>query len=368
MDRSFVLERHFAKYEHTLEVMLSSSDCEPISARELFAMAGRPTDELLDLTLSYTEARGSARLREAVSQWYPGTTPDDVLVVNAPQEAVYWAMHALVGPGDRVVVQTPCYQSLRDVPHARGAEVVEWPVVPSGDGFAIDFDRLEALLADRTALLVTNFPHNPTGVCPTQAEWIALRSLIERSGTRWFNDEMYRGLARDDASEPPAAASEIAGAMSLWGLSKSLNLPGLRLGWLVCRDRAVLAAIERMKDWTSICSNALSERCAEVALEIAPALFAANRARLFRNEAALAEFLAERPGRLGWSPPAAGPVSFARVHGMTATELATRARESASALLVPSSLFGLPDDHVRLGLGRARFDRWLDCLGRALEP
>ncbi len=366
MDRAFVLERHFAKYEHTLEVMLSSSDCEPITARELFSMAGRSADEIVDLTLSYTEARGSARLRDAVSRWYPGTTADDVLVVNAPQEAVFWAMHALVKPGDRVVVQTPCYQSLRDVPRERGADVVEWPVVPSGDGFTVDFDRLEALLSDPTALLVTNFPHNPTGVCPTREEWTALTLLVEKTGVRWFNDEMYRGLARDDAREPPPAATAISGAMSLWGLSKSLNLPGLRLGWLVCRDHTVLAAIERMKDWTSICSNALSERCAEVALEVAPELFASNRARLFRNEAALAEFLAERPGKLVWQPPSAGPVSLARVLGTTATELATRARERASALLVPSSLFDLPDTHVRFGLGRARFDRWLASLDAAL--
>jgi aspartate/methionine/tyrosine aminotransferase len=366
MDRPFVLERHFAQYEHALGVMLSSSDCEPITARELLGMAGRSPDELLDLTLSYTEARGAERLRRAVSRWYPGTSADDVLVVNAPQEAVYWAMHALVRPGDRVVVQTPCYQSLRDVPRERGAEVIEWPVVPSGDSFAIDFDRLEALLTEPTALLVTNFPHNPTGVCPTQDEWIALAFLVERSGVRWFNDEMYRGLARDDQRELPSAATEIAGAMSLWGLSKSLNLPGLRLGWLVCRDRPVLAEIERMKDWTSICSNALSERCAEVALEVGPALFTANRARIAENEAALGRFLADRPGAVTWTAPTAGPVSLARVHGMTATELATRARDRASALLVPSSLFDLPDTHVRFGLGRAHFDRWLASLDRAL--
>lgn len=368
MERPFVLERHFARYEHALEVMMSSSDCEPMTASALFALAGRTPAELLDLPLGYTETRGSARLRGAVSRHYPGTTAEDVLVVNAPQEAIYWALHALVRPGDRVVVQTPCYQSLRDVPRERGAEVIEWPVLQAGTGFAIDLDRLEALLARRPALAVTSFPHNPTGIHPSREQWTALTTLLERSGARWFNDEMYRGLARDDVQELPAAATEIPGAVSLWGLSKSLNLPGLRLGWLVCRDRGLLATIEQRKDWTSICSNALSERCAEVALEVAPMLFRANRERIAENEAALARFLAERPGALAWSPPHAGPVSLARVEGRPASELAARARDRASALLVPSSLFDLPDTFVRLGLGRARFDRWLAGLERALGP
>lgn len=367
MDRPFVLERFFARYEHTLEVMMSSSDCEPLSAGELFALAGRDPGELLDLPLAYTEARGSARLRHAISRHYPGTSAADVLVVNAPQEAVYWALHTLARPGDRVVVQTPCYQSLRDVPSERGAEVIAWPVVESGGAFVLDFDRLFRLLEERPSLLVTNFPHNPTGACPSPEEWAALSQAVARSGARWFNDEMYRGLAHDDALELPPAAAVVPGAVSLWGLSKSLNLPGLRLGWLVSHDHALLAAIEQKKDWTSICGNALSERCAEVALAIAPTLFRANRARIAAHEAALARFLADRPGTITWTPPAAGPVSLARVETTTASVLSARARDRAKALLVPSTLFDLPDAHVRFGLGRAGFDRWLECLAMALE-
>ncbi len=366
MQRPFRLERYFALHEHRLEVMLSSSDCEPMTARELFDLAGAASDELLDARLGYTEARGSARLRAAIARHHPGCTEDDVLVVNAPQEAVLLSLQALVHPGDRVVVLTPCYQSLWDVALERGADVVSWPVVPRGLGFGLDLSRLAELLADPATLLVTNFPHNPTGACPTREEWAELTLLVERSGARWFSDEMYRGLTRDDSAELPPAASELASAVSLSGLSKSLNLPGLRLGWLVSRDRALLAEIERRKDWTSICANALSEICAEKALAISGELFRRNRARIARNEAALARFLAERGAPLGWTPPAAGPVSLAAVSSGTATDLARRARERGRALLVPSALFELEDRWVRLGLGREGFEGGLARLALAL--
>ncbi len=367
MQRSFVLERYFARHEQVLEVMLSSSDCEPLTLRQLLELSGGSLDSLLDLRLAYTDARGAPRLRQAISAQHPGTSAEDVLVVNAPQEAILLAMQAMVRPGDRVVVQTPCYQSLRDVALELGAEVVPWPIAPDGAGFALDLDKLEACLRQKTALVVTNFPHNPTGVSPTQDVFTELTFLIENSGARWFSDEMYRGLGRDDHAELAPAASEIAGAVSLGGLSKSLNLPGLRLGWLVCRDRALLAEIERRKDWTSICSNAVSELAGEHALGIAPLLYQQNRARIAQNEAKLEAFLAERPGALSWSRPHAGPVSLARVERGTATELADRARERARALLVPSNMFGLEDRWVRLGLGRDAMDVALARLAIALE-
>jgi aspartate/methionine/tyrosine aminotransferase len=372
--RPFALERYFGRHEHRVAHLLGSSDCEPLRTRELLALAGAGAGaaELLDLRLGYTETRGAPPLRQALAAWYPGLGADDVLVAGAPQEAILLLLQSCLRPGDRVVIQTPCYQSLSDVARELGCEVVPWPVRlearTDGPCAALDFDALPALLTGDTRLLVTNAPHNPTGAMPTRAQWDALAALVRERCVRWFSDEMYRGLARSDEGELPPAASLVDGAVSLWGLSKSLNLPGLRLGWLASRDRALLAAIEQQKDWTSICSNALSEVLAVHALRAAPALFAQNRARIAANAAAMVAFAARHGDLLAFAPPAAGPVALAHVRRGTATELADAARERAGVMLVPSMLFGLDDRWLRVGLGRnpAAFAAGLQAWERAL--
>jgi len=364
MRQPFHLERYYGLYEHSTEFMLSSSDCEPLSSRELLALADGDADELLDLRLCYTEAKGSRRLRAALAPWYPHCSADDLLVGNAPQELILLAMLTLVKAFDRVVVQTPCYQSLRDVAVELGADVVEWRIGADG---SLDWPALTRLLTPATRLLVTNFPHNPTGSQPTRADWLALADLVTARGLRWFSDEMYRGLARNDAEELPPAASLVPGAISLWGLSKSLNLPGLRLGWLCCRDRAFLDAVEQQKDWTTICSNALSEVLAVHALAAAPKLFAQNRARIAENAALISAFAAQHHDRLQFAPPQAGPVALCRVLAGKASEMAERVRTVGSALLVPSPLFQLDDHWLRIGLGRANFAAALERFRTALE-
>ena len=350
--RPFLLERYFGRHEHQVAHLLGSSDCEPLRTRELLRFAGAEADELLDLRLGYTETRGAPALRRALAAWYPGCGEDDLLVAGAPQEAILLCLQVLLRPGDRVVVQTPCYQSLGDVAAELGCTVVPWPVRIDGVHAALDLDALPARLTADTRLLVTNAPHNPTGAMPTREQWDALAALVKERRVRWFSDEMYRGLAQGDGGELPPAAGLVDGAVSLWGLSKSLNLPGLRLGWLACRDRALLAAVEQQKDWTSICSNALSEVLAVHALRAAPQLFAHNRARIAANAAAMAAFAARHRELLAFAPPAAGPVALAHVRSGTATALADAARERAGAMLVPSALFGLPDHWLRIGLGR----------------
>lgn len=94
---------------------------------ELLALADDDARQRWDgLTLSYTETQGLPALREAIAAaHYTRVTPDQ-LVVGAPQELLYLAMHALLRPGDRVVCTAPGYQSLYEVAASIGCEVAPW--------------------------------------------------------------------------------------------------------------------------------------------------------------------------------------------------------------------------------------------------
>ncbi len=363
----FKLERYYGEHEFTTPHMLSASDCETLSVGELLALAGTDPACLLDLRLGYTESQGDPALRRVIAGLGRQTDPDAVVVTNAPEEGVFLALSALVAPGDRVVVQWPCYQSLAEVARARGGEVIPWMVVPSSRGWRLDLGQLEELLAPGARLVVLNVPHNPTGLLPSQGDYRRVLELAAAAGARVFSDEMYRGLEPDPSARLPTATDLDGRAVTLWGTSKSFGLPGLRIGWLVIPDPDLRAAVVRLKDYTSICSSAPGELLARLALESAPVLMERSHRIIDANLREAAAFMARREDLLEWRPPRAGPVGLARLRHGSAEAFCRRAREEAGVLLVPSTLFHFGDAHLRFGLGRARVPEALGALEAWLE-
>ena len=264
--RPFALERYFAEHEFSAELLLCSSDVEAYALRELLALADDETRALWEeLTLGYTETAGHPLLRAEIAALYPGLEADDVLVFAGAQEAIFAFAQAALGADDHAVVVTPAYQSLHEVARAAGAEVstVE---LEHESGWALDLDDVRRALRPDTSAIVVNFPHNPTGAHIDRATLDGARG--DRRGGRRA-PLLRRGLplARAPAAALlPGAAELSARALSLGVMSKTFALPGLRIGWLACRDRELLARIAAIKDYTTICSSAPSEILALIAL------------------------------------------------------------------------------------------------------
>ena len=364
--REFALERYFARWEFSARHLLSASDCEPLTVRELLDIAGVGTSVLEELQLGYVESQGTTALRERIATLYPGLSPDDVVVTSAPEEAIYLAMTTLLEPGDRVVVQVPCYQSLAELASHRGCEVVRCPMVETETGWRLDLDHLAALLERPTKLLVVNAPHNPTGYLPTHGEQAAVIGLAEARGCWVFSDEMYHGLEREAARRLAPAVLRYPRAISLWGMSKSFALPGLRIGWLALRDRRLRDAIIAYKDYTTICSSAPSELLAAIALDRREIILARSRALIEDNLALAIDFAARRPDLIAWRDGQGGSVRLVRLRGGGAHELAERCARGGGVMVVPSTMFDAGDEHIRLGLGRRGFPAALDALERFL--
>ncbi len=364
--RPFALERYFGRYEFSVRHLLCASDCESRSIGELLELAGADPSVLTELGLGYTESQGDPELRAAIAGLYDSVGPDRVVVTNAPEEAIFITMTALVGPGDRVVVLTPCYQSLIEVARHRGAQVDAWPLAETAGGWALDLERLERLLAEPVRLVVVNFPHNPTGFQASREELEAVVELTRRAGARLFSDEMYRGLEHA-APKLPSAADLDRRALALCGTSKSYGLPGLRLGWLALGDGSLVARLLETKDYTTICSSAPSELLARLALGVGEELVARNLALVRDNLAATQAFLERWPELLDWRAPAAGPLAFPRLRSGSATAFCDRARREAEVLLVPSPIFDHGDSHLRWGMGRRSFGEALEALEAWLE-
>jgi len=360
MIREFAIERYFARWEFAARHLLSASDCEPLTVRELLDLCGAPESLLTELRLSYAESQGAPALRERIARMYRGLDVDDI-VVAVPEEAIYLAMSTLLSPRDRVVVQVPCYQSLSEIATHRGCDVQRWALQETADGWRMDLDRLADLLTPATKLLVVNAPHNPTGFVPTAAEYDALLELVQKRGVWLFFDEMYAGLERAPAVRLEPAVTRYERAICLSGMSKSYALPGLRLGWLALRDRRLRDGIMRYKDYTTICATSMSERLAEVALDHQLPILERNRAIVTANLALARDFAARHPDLLSWRHGDGGSIVFPRfVRGGAAAFCDATAERGI--MIVPSTMFDFGDEHVRLGLGRRGFGEALAAL------
>ena len=261
----FLIERWYERYEFTTELMLSSSDCESWSVADLLELEPDATARFHALRLGYTETRGAPGLRATVASLTETCSAEDVTILAAAEEAIFVAMHALLRPGDHVVVETPCYASALTVARSTGAQVSEWTRTFE-DGWTHDLDALASLLRPETRLIYVNSPHNPTGTQLTGATQAAIVALARERGIVLFSDEVYRGLEHDPTTRLPQAADLYHRALSLGAPSKALGLPGLRLGWLVSRDPVLHRAIVDLKLYTTICSSAPSEFLTELAL------------------------------------------------------------------------------------------------------
>jgi aspartate/methionine/tyrosine aminotransferase len=359
----FALERYFARWEFAADHLLCASDVEAYPMADLLGLADDETRALWDgLHLGYTESTGHPLLRREIAGLYETIEPDDVLTFAGAEEAVFCLMNVIVGPGDHVIVTWPGYQSLYEVARAAGADVTLHEL-HEADGWALDVDRLRREVTPATRLIVVNAPHNPTGMLPDRATFDALVAAAADAGARLFMDEVYRGLEFDEADRLPTGADVLPGGISLGVMSKAYAMAGLRIGWLATPDRELLARVAAFKDYTTICSSAPSEILAIIGLRARDRVLARSRGIIAANLEILDAFFEEWADRFAWVRPRAGSIGYPRltVPGVRIDDWAAQLVETEGVLLIPSSQFGQPGNHFRVGFGRTDLP---EALGR----
>lgn len=361
----FALERYFARYEFNTRYVLCPSDPETMSLHELLALEAGAQERFAQLRLGYIESRGGAELRRAIASLYAHRDEDRVLAHAGSEEPVFAFMHAVLQPGDHIIVQFPAYQSHYSVAESLGVSVTRWDCDLDGGG-APDVAALEGLLRSQTRAIVVTTPGNPTGYALTRTEFDAVVDLARRRGLWLFCDEVYRGTERE-AERLPAACDVYERGVSLGGTAKCYGLAGLRIGWVSCADRPLLERMAAIKDYLTICNSAPSEFLATIATRHDAALTQRVRQICARNLDALDAFFGERRELFCWKRPRAGTTAFPRYRAGSAHAFCARAVERAGVLLLPSTVFDAGDAHFRIGYGRANMPEALAALGAFLS-
>lgn len=362
----FKLERFFARYEFSAKYLLCSSDCESLTIGDLLAIEPGAEENLNHHWLGYTESPGAPSLRKEISRIYSSIQPEQVLVHNGAEEAIFLFMHAVLNPGDHIIVHWPCYQSLFEIAKSIGCEVTKWEVRPE-NMWALDLDELKRSLRSNTRAIIVNTPHNPTGFLMPKEDYCALNSLAQERRILLFSDEVYRELEYDPADRLSSACDLNPEAVSLGVMSKAYGLAGLRIGWIATKNANVLARMAALKDYTTICSSAPSEFLAELALHHREQIAGRNLQIIQHNLSLLDEFFNLHQDRFEWVKPVAGPIAFPRLLGMEVEEFCHSLVTQEGVLLLPGTMYDHPGNHFRLGFARRNMPEALEKLEEFLE-
>jgi aspartate/methionine/tyrosine aminotransferase len=365
----FALERYFAQWEFVAPYLLCSSDIEGWRMADLLALADDEGRERWErLSLGYTEYPGLPALREAITTLYTSVTPDEVLTFAGASEAIFAFMQTALRPGDHVVAWWPGYQSLYAVARAIGAEVTLLPLRDE-DGWAVDLDALRRALRPTTKLIVLNAPHNPTGATLAPLTFHAIAGLAAEAGAWLFSDEVYRLMEHDPADQLPAGVDLGPHVVSLGVMSKAFGLAGLRVGWLAVRDAGLRDRLATFKDYLSMCNSGPSEVLALIALRARERVLARSHTLIQANLVLLDAFFERHATQISWVRPKASCVGFPRLLAEPSADAFVAALVHAEGvLLLPASVYGVQEEHVRLGFGRTtmaaaleRLERFLGC-------
>lgn len=365
----FKLEEYLSKYEFSAKYLFSSSDAESFGLLEILDWASAQDKSLWDrLRLGYTEVSGSPCLREAITAaLYPGLHPDQILTFAGAEEGIFCALSALIKPGDHVIVLTPCYQSLSEIPKSRGASLTKI-ILREEHEWRIDLDAIKNNIKCDTKCIVINYPHNPTGQVIDEDDLKSLIEICDKQGIWLFSDEVYRLLGSPSKGWAPTAACLYDKAISLGVMSKAFGLSGLRVGWIACQDQKLLNEIRQVKHYTSICNSAPAEVLSLIALHNKDGILTRNNGILSRNLRIIDEFMLEYADLFEWVRPEGGCVGFVKYKGKGTVEAFCEGLiDKKSVLLIPGSIYEHTGNYFRIGLGRFNMPICVDLLKEYLH-
>ncbi|HEX8938703.1 MAG TPA: pyridoxal phosphate-dependent aminotransferase [Candidatus Limnocylindrales bacterium] len=297
--------------------------------------------------------------------------PERVFVTVGGKGVMYYAILALVDPGDEVIVPDPGYPIYESVTRFVGGTPVPIPIRQE-QGFRLDPDELASLVTPRTKLLVINSPANPTGGVLTADDLERIAAVAREHDLMVLSDEiysriLYEGEFRSIAALPGMAERTIV----LDGFSKTYAMTGWRLGYAIVPESLVFG-FGRLIINSISCAPTFAQVGAVEALQGSQAPIEAMVAEFRARRDLIVDGLNALPG-VECLRPAGAFYVFPRVAGTgkSGKELADLLLAEAGVSVLAGTAFGgVGVDHIRLSYANSRENiaRALEQMRTVLEP
>ncbi len=220
----------------------------------------------------YTAVEGTPELRRAVAEWFAkahgfDVSPSQVMVSAGAKQVIFNAFHALLDPGDEVVLPAPCWVSYAEIAKLTGAVPV--PVLARAeDGFMADADAIARAITPATRMIVLCSPSNPTGAVYDERTLRAIADLVVRHDLWLVTDDIYRGLCYGSARFVQAACfgpDVRKRTIIVDGVSKSYAMTGWRIGFGLAAPE-IIAGMSTLQGQSTTNATAVSQAAALAAI------------------------------------------------------------------------------------------------------
>ena len=318
----------------------------PAGVNEAIREILRDTDSLL--VHGYTSAVGDPDTRRAIAddlnrRFHGDVQPEELFIGCGAAPELTAVFAALAVPGAEILAIAPYFPEYK--PFAESAGCTFRVVPPDVPDFQIRLDAVEAMLTEHTAAVIVNSPNNPSGVVYTAQTLTALAALLERKSAQFghpiyiVSDEPYRELVYGGVQVPFLPAI-YRNTIVCYSYSKSLSLPGERIGYIYVPRRADDAAAlysavaGAARSMGHVCAPSLMQKVIARCAALRPDLEAydRNRRTLYEGLTAMGYRMAKPDGAF---------YLFIQAPGGDAQEFSDRAK-ALDLLVVPGDGFGCP--------------------------
>ena len=302
-------------------------------------------------------------------------TPDQVMISAGAKMAISLLIHAVIDPGDEVIIPVPYWVSYPEIVKLAGG-VPKFITGPEEKDFRLTPKDLRSILTDRTRLFILNSPSNPSGVTYSPREIHGLAEVLGDRDLLVLSDEIYDRLVYDGQEMLSYAAvsdATYAQTITLNGASKTYAMTGWRLGY-AAGPTDIIRAMSKLQSHSTSGAATFNQHALVEALTGNQSAVARMRAEFQRRARHMYERLIALPGVRCPKPTGAfycfPNVSdrFEKLGVSGSTDFASRLLEEAKVAVVPGIAFGL-DGHVRLSFAASmeQIDKGLDRIAAFLK-
>ena len=295
----------------------------------------------------YTSAVGDLATRKAIAddlnaRYGTAVEPSQLFIGCGAAPELCAVFQALAVPGAEILAIAPYFPEYKPFVESTGATFKVVP--PDVPGFQIKLDAVEAMLTENTAAIIVNSPNNPAGTVYTRETLQALAELLTRKSEQYghpiyiVSDEPYRELAY--GVEVPFIPTIYANTVVCYSYSKSLSLPGERIGYIYVPveaqdSKALYAAIAgAARAGGHVCAPSLLQKVIARCTHLRPDLqsYDRNRKALYEGLSAMGYEMAKPDGAF---------YLFIKAPGGDANAFSEHAK-TKDLLVVPGDGFGCP--------------------------
>lgn len=304
---------------------------ETFPAERIAEIASRVVRERRAISLQYGPTRGLPRLIESIARICRGRgmecAPSEVIVTTGSQQALDLIAHAVLNPGDTVLVELPTYIGGTASFFARSA-IVEGVAQDDGGVVIASLDDVAARTRPKLFYTIPNF-QNPSGRLMTQQRRAQVLELAEKHDFLVIEDDPYGELVYVDGADTTAMKSrDRSGRVLYLGSFSKVLAPGLRCGWIVAAPE-ICSPLEIAKQAADLCSGTLDQSIVDEfvnAGELGPQI---EKVRAFYRgkRGVMIESLEKHfAGRATWTSADGGLFTFVTLNA--ATDTASKVEEA----------------------------------------